>query len=81
MAYFFSFHVLQTDNKRLDEWVPIERMDLAKLEQPKKDIKTPIKKEGGVGASRISNGGTESRPSSPEREIVSFFFSFGPFWF
>ncbi|RUS72995.1 hypothetical protein EGW08_019243 [Elysia chlorotica] len=56
-------------NKRLDEWVPIERMDLSKLEQPKKDIKTPIKKEGGVGASRVSNGGTESRPCSPEREI------------
>ncbi|CAL1540343.1 unnamed protein product [Lymnaea stagnalis] len=57
-------------NKRLDEWVPLERMDLSKLEQPKKDVKTPVKKTEGnatVVASRVVNGG--SRPGSPEREI------------
>jgi len=58
-------------NKRLDEWVPVERMDLSKLEQPKKDVKTPIKKEPGTVGSgstpRMANG---SRPSSPERDPI-----------
>ncbi|KAH9507305.1 3-ketoacyl-CoA thiolase 5, peroxisomal [Bulinus truncatus] len=58
-------------NKRLDEWVPLDRLDLSRLEQPKKDVKTPIKKGEGVVASnaqtRVANGG--SRPNSPEREI------------
>ena len=48
--------------------MPVERMDLSKLEQPKKDVKTPVKKEPGVGgvpvSGRIVNGG--SRPVSPE---------------
>lgn len=50
-------------NKRLDEWVTKDRLDLHKMQLPKKDIKTPLK-----------NG---SRPSSPERELVfirSFYF-------
>ena len=50
-----------TDNKRLDEWVGEDRMDLDKLEQPKKEVKTPSK-DG-----KMLNG---SRPSSPEREVV-----------
>lgn len=50
-------------NKRLDEWVTEERMDIAKLVQPSKEAKTP-KKEG-------VKSGTESRPTSPEREVVS----------
>ncbi|XP_055879532.1 histone acetyltransferase KAT5-like [Biomphalaria glabrata] len=57
-------------NKRLDEWVPLERLDLTRLEQPKKDVKTPVKKgetTGNNAVSRVTNGG--SRPSSPEREI------------
>ncbi|KAL5008626.1 hypothetical protein ScPMuIL_014207 [Solemya velum] len=49
-------------NKRLDEWVPEERMDLSRLEPPRKDSKTP-KKEG------AREGG--SRPGSPERELVN----------
>ncbi|XP_071161804.1 histone acetyltransferase KAT5-like [Mytilus galloprovincialis] len=52
-------------NKRLDEWVPEERMDMNKLEPPRKDQKTP-KKEA---ASKLGSG-PGSRPSSPEREIV-----------
>nr|KAG5714602.1 hypothetical protein BaRGS_007048 [Batillaria attramentaria] len=47
-------------NKRLDEWVPEERMDLTRVEQPKKDAKTP-KKESLT--SKLANG---SRPASPE---------------
>lgn len=58
-----SFHGLYLVNKRLDEWVTEERMDIAKLVQPSKEAKTP-KKEG-------VKSGTESRPSSPEREVVS----------
>lgn len=45
-------------NKRLDDWIPIELMDLSRLEPPKKENKTPMK---------VMNG---SRPSSPEREMV-----------
>uniref|UniRef100_A0A3Q2W816 Histone acetyltransferase KAT5 n=1 Tax=Haplochromis burtoni TaxID=8153 RepID=A0A3Q2W816_HAPBU len=44
-------------NKRLDEWVTTERLDMKKLQFPKKDAKTPTK-----------NGLSGSRPSSPERE-------------
>lgn len=43
-------------NKRLDEWVTKERLDLQNLVLPEKTNKTPLK-----------NG---SRPSSPDREIV-----------
>uniref|UniRef100_A0A1A8UZB3 Histone acetyltransferase KAT5 n=1 Tax=Nothobranchius furzeri TaxID=105023 RepID=A0A1A8UZB3_NOTFU len=44
-------------NKRLDEWVTTERLDVKKLQFPKKEAKTPTK-----------NGLSGSRPSSPERE-------------
>ncbi|XP_012722629.1 histone acetyltransferase KAT5 isoform X2 [Fundulus heteroclitus] len=47
-------------NKRLDEWVTTERLDMKKLQFPKKEAKTPTK-----------NGLSGSRPSSPEREVVS----------
>ncbi|XP_067139602.1 histone acetyltransferase KAT5 isoform X3 [Centruroides vittatus] len=46
-------------NKRLDEWVTKDRLDLKKIQLPKKETKTPVK-----------DGKTESRPSSPERELV-----------
>ncbi|XP_062573808.1 histone acetyltransferase KAT5-like [Saccostrea cucullata] len=49
-------------NKRLDEWVTEERMDISKLTQPSKEAKTP-KKEG-------VKTGTGSRPGTPEREVV-----------
>ena len=49
-------------NKRLDEWVPEERMDISKMEYGKKDVKTP-KKE-------IGKHGTGSRPASPELPLV-----------
>ncbi|KAJ0004442.1 hypothetical protein NQD34_010656 [Periophthalmus magnuspinnatus] len=45
-------------NKRLDEWVTLDRLDLKKLQFPKKEAKTPTK-----------NGLPGSRPSSPEREV------------
>lgn len=47
-------------NKRLDEWVTHERLDLQKIQFPKKEAKTPTK-----------NGLPGSRPGSPEREVVS----------
>ncbi|KAG8185342.1 hypothetical protein JTE90_005470 [Oedothorax gibbosus] len=46
-------------NKRLDEWVGKDRLDLTRVQQPKKEVKTPLKE--------IKNG---SRPCSPEREII-----------
>ncbi|XP_061659579.1 histone acetyltransferase KAT5 isoform X3 [Syngnathoides biaculeatus] len=42
-------------NKRLDEWVTADRLDMKKLQFPKKEAKTPTK-----------NGLPGSRPSSPE---------------
>uniref|UniRef100_A0A8C4X3I5 Histone acetyltransferase KAT5 n=1 Tax=Erpetoichthys calabaricus TaxID=27687 RepID=A0A8C4X3I5_ERPCA len=49
-------------NKRLDEWVTPDRLDLKKLQFPKKEAKTPTK-----------NGLPTSRPSSPERDVVSIY--------
>ncbi|XP_031663807.1 histone acetyltransferase KAT5 isoform X1 [Oncorhynchus kisutch] len=46
-------------NKRLDEWVTPDRLDMKKLQFPKKEAKTPTK-----------NGLPGSRPSSPESEVV-----------
>uniref|UniRef100_A0A3B3WWM3 Histone acetyltransferase KAT5 n=1 Tax=Poecilia mexicana TaxID=48701 RepID=A0A3B3WWM3_9TELE len=54
-------------NKRLDEWVTTDRLDMKKLQFPKKEAKTPTK-----------NGLSGSRPSSPEREVVSPFFPLPP---
>uniref|UniRef100_A0A8B9LTB3 Histone acetyltransferase KAT5 n=1 Tax=Astyanax mexicanus TaxID=7994 RepID=A0A8B9LTB3_ASTMX len=54
------FYVHYIDfNKRLDEWVTPDRLDMKKLQFPKKEAKTPTK-----------NGLPGSRPSSPEREVV-----------
>ena len=47
-------------NKRLDDWISVDLMDLSRLEAPKKENKTPMK---------VMNG---SRPSSPDRELVHF---------
>ncbi|XP_026228295.1 histone acetyltransferase KAT5 isoform X2 [Anabas testudineus] len=53
------FYVHYIDfNKRLDEWVTADRLDMKKLQFPKKEAKTPTK-----------NGLPTSRPSSPEREV------------
>uniref|UniRef100_A0A3B1K0A5 Histone acetyltransferase KAT5 n=1 Tax=Astyanax mexicanus TaxID=7994 RepID=A0A3B1K0A5_ASTMX len=53
------FYVHYIDfNKRLDEWVTPDRLDMKKLQFPKKEAKTPTK-----------NGLPGSRPSSPEREV------------
>uniref|UniRef100_A0A672FQQ6 Histone acetyltransferase KAT5 n=1 Tax=Salarias fasciatus TaxID=181472 RepID=A0A672FQQ6_SALFA len=53
------FYVHYIDfNKRLDEWVTSDRLDMKKLQFPKKEAKTPTK-----------NGLPGSRPSSPEREV------------
>lgn len=43
-------------NKRLDEWVTEDRLDLKKMQLPKKEVKTPLK-----------NG---SRPCSPDRDVA-----------
>ncbi|XP_016113325.1 histone acetyltransferase KAT5-like isoform X2 [Sinocyclocheilus grahami] len=45
-------------NKRLDEWVTPDRLDLKKLQFPKKEAKTPTK-----------NGLPGSVPGSPERDV------------
>uniref|UniRef100_A0A8C2B6X9 Histone acetyltransferase KAT5 n=1 Tax=Cyprinus carpio TaxID=7962 RepID=A0A8C2B6X9_CYPCA len=50
-------------NKRLDEWVTPDRLDMKKLQFPKKEAKTPTK-----------NGLPGSRPSSPERDVVRMLF-------
>uniref|UniRef100_A0A8C5MK00 Histone acetyltransferase KAT5 n=1 Tax=Leptobrachium leishanense TaxID=445787 RepID=A0A8C5MK00_9ANUR len=56
------FYVHYIDfNKRLDEWVTHDRLDLKKIQFPKKEAKTPTK-----------NGLSGSRPSSPERDVKSF---------
>uniref|UniRef100_H3APV3 histone acetyltransferase n=1 Tax=Latimeria chalumnae TaxID=7897 RepID=H3APV3_LATCH len=53
------FYVHYIDfNKRLDEWVTPDRLDLKKIQFPRKEAKTPTK-----------NGLPGSRPGSPEREI------------
>ncbi|XP_001365749.2 histone acetyltransferase KAT5 isoform X3 [Monodelphis domestica] len=53
------FYVHYIDfNKRLDEWVTHDRLDLKKIQFPKKEAKTPTK-----------NGLPGSRPGSPEREV------------
>ncbi|XP_026873542.1 histone acetyltransferase KAT5b isoform X3 [Electrophorus electricus] len=46
-------------NKRLDEWVTPDRLDMKKLQFPKKEAKTPTK-----------NGLPGSRPSSPDRDVL-----------
>ncbi|XP_030637303.1 histone acetyltransferase KAT5 [Chanos chanos] len=45
-------------NKRLDEWVTPDRLDMKKIQFPKKEAKTPSK-----------NGLPGSRPSSPDRDV------------
>ncbi|KAJ6654261.1 hypothetical protein lerEdw1_007358 [Lerista edwardsae] len=53
------FYVHYIDfNKRLDEWVTHDRLDLKKIQFPKKEAKTPTK-----------NGLPGSRPSSPDRDV------------
>lgn len=46
-------------NKRLDEWVTHDRLDLKRVQVPRKEAKTPTK-----------NGLPGSRPGSPERDPV-----------
>lgn len=48
-------------NKRLDEWVDEARLDLSKLQLPKKEDNKKSSKGKGAG----------SRPSSPDRELVN----------
>ena len=48
------------DNKRLDEWVLEDRLNLKKMQLPKKEATTPKKGE--------KNG---SRPTTPDKELVS----------
>ena len=52
---------LESVNKRLDEWVPEERMDFSKAELPRKDAKTPRKEV--LSVNKLTNG---SQPASPE---------------
>jgi len=49
-------------NKRLDEWVEEERLDLTKLQMPKKEDTKKISKGKGTAG---------SRPCSPDRELVN----------
>ncbi|XP_064484834.1 histone acetyltransferase KAT5-like [Ornithodoros turicata] len=46
-------------NKRLDEWVTADRLDLKKIQQPRKENKTPLKD--------VRNG---SRPCSPDPALL-----------
>ncbi|XP_039271940.1 histone acetyltransferase KAT5-like [Styela clava] len=55
----FEYYVHYIDfNKRLDEWVAAERLDMSKIQFPKKDTK--------IGTKRSS----DSVHNSPDREIV-----------
>lgn len=56
----FNVYISLTDNKRLDEWVTIDRLDLTKLQPPSKDQKTPLKE--------LKKPSSGSRAASPERE-------------
>lgn len=49
-------------NKRLDEWVTENRLDLQRIQFPKRDNK-----------SNIIKNGTPSRPSSPELRVDSVY--------
>jgi len=48
-------------NKRLDEWVTIDRLDVTKIQLPKKDTKSN---------SRKSQNESHSRTASPEHEVI-----------
>ena len=48
-------------NKRLDEWVTIDRLDVSKIQLPKKDTKSN---------SRKSQNESHSRTASPEHEVI-----------
>ncbi|XP_060592197.1 histone acetyltransferase KAT5-like isoform X2 [Ruditapes philippinarum] len=59
------FYVHYDDfNKRLDEWVPEARMDLSKMEHPRKEQKTPKKEIGKACTS-------SSRPCSPDPSVLN----------
>ena len=66
-AYFIYIIIIYNllVNKRLDEWVCEESMDLAKLELPQKDRQTPLKS----GAVNGTPARPESRPASPEKDV------------
>ena len=68
-----------TVNKRLDEWVTEEKMELAKLEPPKK-IEIPPPTTGGQQKTPLKavNGSSKpcSRANTPEREAVSVVIDF-----
>uniref|UniRef100_H2YRS6 Histone acetyltransferase KAT5 n=1 Tax=Ciona savignyi TaxID=51511 RepID=H2YRS6_CIOSA len=51
-------------NKRLDEWVNKDRVDLSKIQLPKKETKSLHKRSA------------DSRSTSPEREVVVVYFFF-----
>ena len=53
------FLVICIDNKRLDEWVTLNRLNIDRLQMPKKE-KTPVK-DGKCSSSRAS---------TPERDMV-----------
>jgi hypothetical protein len=55
------------DNKRLDEWVDESRLDLRKIQYPRRDLGAPSN-TGGLNTPKklqVSSGGTVSRPASP----------------
>ncbi|XP_047738495.1 histone acetyltransferase KAT5 isoform X2 [Hyalella azteca] len=54
-------------NKRLDEWVDESRLDLRKIQYPRRDLGAPSN-TGGFNTPKklqVSSGGTVSRPASP----------------
>ncbi|XP_071476667.1 histone acetyltransferase KAT5-like [Diadema antillarum] len=58
----FMFYIHYIDyNKRLDEWVSLDRLNLEKLQMPHKEAKTPQKE--------VPTPNCSSRASTPEREI------------
>ncbi|MPC81615.1 Histone acetyltransferase Tip60 [Portunus trituberculatus] len=52
-----------SDNKRLDEWVEEDRLDLRKIQYPRRDLASST--TGLNTPKKTLTGATNSRPSSP----------------
>jgi len=59
--------ILLIDNKRLDEWVEESRLDLRKIQYPRKDITTTCSTAINTGGlnTPTKTPANQSRPSSP----------------
>lgn len=61
---FLMIYILLPDNKRLDEWVEEDRLDLRKIQYPRRDLASAAT-TGLNTPKKTLTGTTNSRPSSP----------------